>query len=117
MIDLTKNTEAWCLMSDEKRAAFGAYNGPIEVLRSGAVWGEKVGSTWFDAWIYRAKPQPVRGEVVFSGSLKAFHSLHPGDNYSNPTMPARVTMSTIDGLLIPGEYIGPDGATIKIEAL
>jgi hypothetical protein len=54
---------------------------------------------------------------VFSGSLKAFHSLHPGDNYSNPTMPARVTMSTIDGLLIPGEYIGPDGATIKIEAM
>jgi hypothetical protein len=115
MIDLTKIEKPFGLLDAETQAALIAHDGPIEMVASGK-WKSVLPS--FDPDLtYRAKPQPVRGEQVYNGSLKSFHSLHPGDNYSNPTMPARVTMSTIDGMLIPGEYVGPDGATIKIEAL
>ena len=117
MIDLTKIEKPFGLLDKETQAALKAHDGGIEWF-SGHGWLYIDKPSWDAINTYRARHRwPVRGETVFSGSLKAFHSLHPGDNYSNPTMPARVTMSTIDGLLIPGEYIGPDGATIKIEAL
>jgi hypothetical protein len=116
MIDLTKIEKPWMLLDIETRVAMMTHDGPIETIGAEG-WTEIKNPIWTNAATYRAKPHPVRGEQVYNGSLKSLHSLHPGDNYSNPTMPARVTMSTIDGLLIPGEYVGLNGATIKIEAL
>ena len=118
MIDLTKNTEAWCLMSDEKRAAFEAHKGPIEFLTDEGTWCPKRDGTYFRPdWVYRAAPQPVRGEVVYNGSLNPIYSLHPGDTYINPNEPASVTFTTQDCKLIPGVYAGPDGATIVVAVL
>ena len=116
--DLTTNTEAWCLMSPEKRAAFMEHEGPILFLADDGGWGSKfTGAPFRVDWVYRAAPQPVRGEVVYHGSLNPIYSWHPGTDYSNTNEPARVTLPTLDGKLIPGTYTGPDGATIKIEVL
>jgi hypothetical protein len=81
------------------------------------LWTWTIDGSELDIIAYRVVKQPVRGEVVFSGSLHDHFSLHPDRDYRNPDKPARVTFPTADGLLIPGTYHGPDGATIKIEAL
>lgn len=78
-------------------------------------WYWRLDGDGCDIIAYRVVKQPVRGEAVFHGSMHDYFSLHPGGGYRNPDKPARVTFTTADGLLIPGTYTGPDGATIKIE--
>lgn len=75
---------------------------------------------WAGVSDYRVVKQPVRGEVVYDGTLRTFYSLHSGltaNAYDHETDHCHVTFTTADGLLIPGTYTGPDGATIKIEVL
>ena len=64
---------------------------------------------------YRVVKQTMRGEVVVTGSLDETGGIFSDVQTGNETN--RLTMPTVDGELIPGIYIGPDGATIKIEAL
>jgi hypothetical protein len=114
--DLSANTEAWCLMSPEKRAAFEAHKGPITFLCDDGGWIEKSAITTFrQHWVYRAVPQPVRGEVVVAGFTYdgswAFGEVFGSEDTH------RLTLPTLYGNLIPGTYTGPDGATITVVAL
>ena len=113
MIDLTKNTEAWCLMSDQKRAAFEAHKGPIVFLCADGSWAKKTSDEWQPDWVYRAAPQPVRGEVV--RYLDEYCEVISCKQNEDDTH--RFTLPTLDGKLIPGTYTGPDGATIVVAVL
>lgn len=81
-------------------------------------WGSDGDSS--DIIAYRVAVEPSRGEVIYDGTLRTFYSLHAGLTakcYDKEADHVHVTFTTEDGLLIPGTYSGPDGATIKIEVV
>lgn len=116
MMDLTKIEKPFGLLDKETQDALKAHGGPYECFE-GSIWRELSRPMWEPCTTYRVKPQPVRGEAVFTGSLLAHYSLLWGRGYEQEEGPARVTFTTADGKLIPGTYTGPDGATITVEAL
>jgi len=59
----------------------------------------------------RIKPSPVVGEVVLHGVKGVAWSSLTVDNATE-----KMTIPTIDGQLITGEFVGPDGHVIKVEA-
>jgi hypothetical protein len=73
---------------------------------------------WSNVIAYRIQIESVRGEAVYDGTLRPYLSMFPGrsdTHLSGEPDYCRLTFPTADGLLIPGIYTGPDGATIKIE--
>lgn len=75
---------------------------------------------WENIIAYRVLQPLTRGEVIYDGTLRTFYSLHAGLTakcYDKEADHVHVTFTTEDGLLIPGTYSGPDGATIKIEVV
>ena len=111
MQDLTKITTPWGLLDEETKAALRAYKGPIEVYTGD--WCLINSPKFNDPSIaYRAKPQPVRGEVVKYGCVNGMFSTTLF-NYTAH----RLTLPTIDGALIAGEYRDDAGNVIKLEVL
>jgi len=64
------------------------------------LWASDTGIPPIVAW--QALIEPVRGEVVKHVAVKGGFVTHT------------LRLPTLDGALIPGEYIGPDGATIVV---
>lgn len=62
---------------------------------------------------YRILIEPVLGEIVLTGYMaRAGRLIIEEANAGWHTL--TITMPTINNALIPGEYIGPDGATIVV---
>lgn len=110
MQDLTKITTPFGLLDEEIQQALRAYKGPIEIYTG--EWGLINRPKFNDpAIVYRAKTQPVRGEVVLLGNENCF------DLIECPLNTHSLTLPTIDGKLITGEYRNNAGDVIKVEAL
>jgi hypothetical protein len=90
-MDLTKNTEAFCLMSEEKQAAFITHNGPFEVLGAGGHWGEHPGGEFDWLRVYRAAAPTLvaamadRIEALEQHVADLLVDLPCGCGYDNPT--------------------------------
>ena len=113
MQDLTKITMQLTLLEATDPETYNAlmnYKGPTEYWSASGKWcdgrpREDMGLT------FRAKPQPVRGEVVMFGrDCGDFGTRMQIDTH-------RLTIPTIDGALIAGEYRDDAGNVIKLEAL
>ena len=111
MQDLTKITTPWGLLDEETKAALKAHKGPIEIWDRG--WDDLLDPSFDEiTYVYRAKPQPVRGEIVMFGAADNCFT-----NIQYDWMPHRLTLPTIDGALIAGEYRDDAGNVIKLEVL
>ena len=112
MQDLTKITTPWGLLDEETKAALKAHNGPIEYWTGRDEWAQAPGPPRHENLTYRAKPPPVRGEVVRYGGVDLVWTKNASNIDTH-----RLTLPTIDGALIAGEYRDDAGNVIKLEVL
>ena len=120
MQDLTKITTPVSLLKvidHETYNALAEYSGPLQFWADQtSEWADYTGDILLTAVLtVRAKPQPVRGEVVVTGWVDETGSIFSDLAMGKDTH--RLTLPTIDGALIAGEYRDDAGNVIKLEVL
>ena len=109
--------KTWGEMTDAEKGALllACHEGKaIECKFCDGPW-ELTNPSWNDVYAYRIKPEPVVGEVVLSGqagdSAVAEIFARPGFAGCTHTL----TLPTLDGKLVTGEFANEDGMKVVIE--
>jgi len=116
VVDLTAITVPFGLLDAETQDALKKHDGPYEAYQHPG-W-ELAYPTWLGYMVYRVKsqpPAPVVGEMVMTGWIACRGPTFSYREMENDTH--RMTIQTRDGQLVTGTYTGPDGLTIKVDAL
>lgn len=103
------------MTDDEKGALLLAYHEGKEIYyKSPGDFGFNycMNPTWDDDCAYRIKPSPVVGEVVLTG--KGAQEWIFGSGTFHVSSTHRLTLPTLDGDPVTGEFTGPDGHVIKV---
>lgn len=104
MTDAEKLDQEWKVCSYKTRQCLD-----LSVYEAKEVFGA-------DLFIYRIKPQPVVGEVVLRGWMNSeTDSYFDCEDSNDDAKTTSLTMPTIDGELITGEFTSPDGHVVKVE--
>lgn len=111
----------WKDMTDAEKGALLLAHHEGKVIEFAALGRDSwVAINWSFDWIpehaYRIKTEPVAGEVVLGGWMNSETDCYFDCEDSNLGIKhLLITLPTLDGQLITGEFTGPDGHLIKME--
>lgn len=114
VIEEPDTPKTWGEMTDAEKGALllAHHEGKVIQLKSrGGSWDEACPS-WVDDIAYRIKPEPVVGEAVLHTGQPDFYEWAAcSDNDDTHTL----TLPTLDGQLVTGEFANEDGMKVVIE--
>lgn len=115
VIEEPDTPKTWGEMTDAEKGALllAHHEGKvIQLLLSNGFWAD-ARPDWADDTTYRINPDPVVGEVVLTAYYDGSGPIYFGDGMSDPTN--TLTLPTLDGKLVTGEFANEDGMKVVIE--
>lgn len=119
VIEESDTPKTWGEMTDAEKGALALakyHDGKtIETIGINGTWETHVGAMLLDQYAYRIKPEPVVGEVVlYGGGDYGCGNVCFADE-DVEIIDHTLTLPTLDGKLVTGEFTNEDGMKVVIE--